>query len=97
MSGKVNIEGLDKADLVIALYARARAQGLGVFADAGCKGQLKRETIEEQFAAGHTYFDYVQGRVLKCSIKGPEMDTWLYNRDNGEGAAEGVVEALRGK
>ncbi len=97
MSGKVNIEGIDKADLVIALHARARAQGVGVFADAGCKGRLDRKKIEEQLAEGYTYFDYVEGRVLKCSIKGPEMDTWLYNRDNGEEAAEGVIEGLRGR
>lgn len=35
-----------------------------------------------------TYFDYVKGRVLKVDLSGDEVETWLYDRDNGEGAAE---------
>lgn len=97
----VNIEGIDKRDLLVALHGRAKALGLGEFADFAGKGQISREEVEEFFAhwekwgRGRMDLDYVKGRVVKCDIAGPEMKTWLYNRDNGEGAAEGVVAKLR--
>ena len=42
-----------------------------------------------------SYFDYLYGRVLKVWIKGDELDSRLYNRDNGEGAAERAINTLR--
>ena len=41
------------------------------------------------------HFDYVNGRPLKINIAGDEMETWLYNRDQGEGKAEKIVAELR--
>lgn len=37
------------------------------------------------------YFDYLKGRVMKIRIEGDEIDTRLYNRDNGVGAAEAAI------
>lgn len=34
------------------------------------------------------YFDYLKGRVMKVEIHGDTLDPRLYDRDNGEGAAE---------
>lgn len=41
------------------------------------------------------YFDYYHGHVIKCDIGRDEMETWLYDRDNGPGAAEAVVVGVR--
>ena len=43
------------------------------------------------------YFDYVKGRVMKVDLSGDEFSPRLYDRDNGQGAAEGVINALRAK
>ena len=41
------------------------------------------------------YFDYVQGRVMKVDLSGDSFNPWLYDRDNGEGAAKRIVDTLR--
>ena len=33
------------------------------------------------------YFDYLNGRVMKIDLSEDMLDPWLYDRDNGEGAA----------
>jgi hypothetical protein len=41
------------------------------------------------------YIDRFNGRVFKSNISGPTLQTGLYNRDNGNGAAERIVEEIR--
>lgn len=41
-----------------------------------------------------TYFDYLNGKVLKVDLSTDELDTFLYNRDNGPDAAEKALEPL---
>jgi hypothetical protein len=41
------------------------------------------------------YIDRFNGRVFKSDISGNTFDTGLYNRDNGNGAAERIVKFLR--
>jgi hypothetical protein len=40
-------------------------------------------------------FDYLQGRVLKINLSGTILNTWLYNRDNGDNAAETVISQCK--
>jgi len=89
----MDISGLDKAELLVALFNGAHQQGLGKLQDDS--GGL---TIDEaKVGLGNTsYFDYVKGRVLKVDLSSDKMRTDLYNRDNGPGAAEAVVDAVRG-
>lgn len=47
-----------------------------------------------QLLSETTYFDYLNGRVLKINLSGDELDTYLYNRDNGPDAAENALEPL---
>ena len=43
-----------------------------------------------------TYFDYLYGRVLKVDLKGDDgFEEWLYDRDNGEGAAQQSLDDYR--
>jgi hypothetical protein len=96
---KVNIKGLDKAELLQALHARSKALGMGALHDRGnltvdqCREIINHRTDEEI----GLYFDYLNGRVLKVDLEGDELDTRLYDRDVGEGAGEQVVNNLRNR
>ncbi len=92
---KVSIDGLDKGDVLAALYDASHPQGLGIihFDPAPMTREQAREIIER--FAGELYFDYVGGRVLKVDLQGDEFDPWGYDRDNGKGSAAAVIAALR--
>lgn len=105
---KVSIAGLDKAELFAALYNHAKPMGMGFLQYD--PEPLTKEAAQKLMEAGDDssrmfpgivrsrslYFDYVKGRPMKISLEGDEMDTYLYNRDQGDGAAEKVVAKLRG-
>jgi len=88
----VSIKGLSKAAVLAALYNAAKPQGLG-FLHYDATAMTVREA-EELLKKGN-YFDYLKGRVMKIKIDGDELDSWLYDRDNGQGAAEKAIAALR--
>lgn len=46
---------------------------------------------KEILDSGITYFDYLKGRVMKVDLCGNEFDPWLYDRDNGRGAAARAI------
>lgn len=84
----LDISGLDKVDVLLALYESARPQGMGFmhFRDEPMPRGEAKALLERQ-----SYFDYLHGRVMKVNLKGDVLKTALYDRDNGEGAA---LEAL---
>lgn len=88
----MDISGLDKAEVLAALYNGSRQQGLGVLHTRGATGMTVDEAREELKAAD--YFDYLHGRVMKISLHGNDLRTGLYNRDNGQDAAERIIETL---
>lgn len=91
----VNIEGLNKADVLRALYDNAKTQGLGFLHYDSA--QMSTEEAERLLGAG-TYFDYVKGRVMKVDLSSDvEFEEWLYDRDNGQGAAQRVIDGLRNR
>ncbi len=90
----VNIEGLDKAEVLMVLFNSAKPQGSSFLNYT--RGPLSRRhallLLERD-----TYFDYVMGRVMKVDLKSDvEFDSGLYNRDNGDRAAERAISFLRG-
>lgn len=91
---QISIQGLDKAEVFKALYDNASPQGLGFlhFIPGNLNIEEAREAVKEQ-----TRFDYYRGRVMKVDISGDELETWLYDRDNGEGAAERALSSLQPK
>jgi len=88
----VSIKGVDKVKLVKALYNRARPQGMG-WMHATIE-PLTMEVLEDMAKA--PWLDYVFGRVMKLSVAEDTMRVDLYNRDNGPGAAEGVLAMVKG-
>lgn len=99
MEDTINIEGLDKAEVLAALYNASKQQGMGFTHKRGALPMTKEEAAQELAAAqqpnGAAYFDYLHGRVMKVRLVGDQLDPWLYDRDNGQGAAERAINTLR--
>jgi len=92
-----NIKGLNKAKLLSALYNASKPLGMG-FMNPASKTEMTEEQAENELKKNSSmYFDYLNGRVMKISLKDDTLDTWGYNRDNGAGSAEKVVDALKNK
>ena len=110
----VDIRGLDKAELLAALYNHASPAGRGM---ARARMPHEKMTVEEArelltkgddvtrdlgiaawlHSDDELYFDYVHGRPLKVALGGDELDTRLYDRDQGAGEGERVVAELRAR
>ncbi len=88
---KISLIGLDKAEVLATLYNASKPQGLG-FLHYDSKPMTSKEA--RILLKKTTYFDYVQGRVMKVDLLGDTFDPWLYNRDNGQGAAEKAIATI---
>lgn len=90
----INIKGIDKAELLVELYNRSRQQGFGMLQRArNLTVEDAREMLKES-----TYFDYLYGKVMKVDLSNDEeLNEFLYDRDNGQGAAQAVVDEIRKK
>jgi hypothetical protein len=95
----ISIAGLEKAAVLRALFNASHQQGMGFMDPRGARqiGDAEaRSIIDARIAArAGLYFDYLYGRVLKVRIDGDEIETRLYDRDNGEGAAERAIATLK--
>ena len=88
----MDIAGLDKAELLRRLYNHAKPMGMGMLhADSA---EMTREEAAGLLLHG-SYFDYVKGRPLKVKLMGEDLSTGLYNRDQGDGAAERIIQGMR--
>lgn len=90
----IDISDLDKAAVIAALYNASRAQGLGFLA-GNASGDMTVDQARVFIDDGQTYFEYLQGRVMKVDISGDALSAGEYDLDNGEGAAQVVIRALR--
>lgn len=88
---KIDISKKDKAEVLAALYNASHPLGLGMlhFDPTPMTTEEARELLSRT-----TYFDYLKGRVMKVDLSGEELETWLYDRDNGEGAAAKALSKI---
>ena len=96
---QIDITGLDKAEVLLALYNHSKPLGLGWLQELG---KTKEYTIDDarrdlEESSPDFYFDYLYGRVMKVDLSKDTFDGWLYDRDNGEGKAQKVIDELRKK
>ena len=87
----IDISGLDKADLLIALYNGSKQQGMGFLHEPTPLTKYEANDLLRQTS----YFDYLRGRVMKVDLAGDTLDPWGYDRDLGEGAAARIVDNVR--
>ena len=89
----ISIAGIDKAEVLAALYNASRRQGMGFMHARGATGMSVEEARE--LLAKTTYFDYLHGRGMKIDLTSDLLEDWLYDRDNGQGAAARALAPLR--
>jgi hypothetical protein len=87
----INISGASKPAILAALYNASRAQGMGFLS---FKAEPMTEAQAAKLLKKSTYFDYLQGRVMKIELGGDKLGTLGYDRDNGEGAAHRAIQHL---
>lgn len=88
----VSTKGLDKAEVLCALYNASKVQGMG-FLQATGKPMMVSEAAK--ILETITDFDYLYGKVMKIDLRSDEgFEEWLYDRDNGPGAAQKVIDRL---
>lgn len=93
MENFIKYNGLSKAEVLMVLYNASKPMGLGMFIATPNKMTLKQA---EMLLKTDTYFDYIQGRVMKLDLSNDEgFDPWLYDRDNGSSAASRALDAYR--
>jgi len=105
-SPMINIEGLNKADVLAVLYNTSRPLGMG-FIQAGTVSPLDmtREWAQKELDArgitrDHQFplsFDYLYGRPLKVDLSSDiEFDERYFDSDNsGHGTAAEAIAHLR--
>lgn len=99
----IDIRGLDKAEVLLALYHAAFTPGSRA---AEVAAQAPTVTIDHcrshlaelgRLGGGSLYIDYFAGRVIKVDLSGDEIDPWLFDRDNGGDACKDAIEGLRSR
>lgn len=88
----ISLVGLNKASVLAVLYNASKPQGMGFMHYD--PAPMEHEKAERLLEMG-TYFDYLKGRVMKVDLSSDELDPRGYDRDNGQGTAERVIQALR--
>lgn len=99
----VDIRGIDKVDLLRALWKRSRWGGVYCFMDMSrkcydemCGGWPPHVFNEEGAATAVTqYIDRYSNRTVKVDISGDTVDTREFDQQWGDGAAAAVVSTFR--
>lgn len=88
----IKYDGLTKEQVLAGLYNASKPQGMG-FLHYDPKNMTTEEAKE--LLEKTQYFDYLKGRVMKLNLsKEGEFSESGYDRDNGQGAAQKVINAL---
>jgi hypothetical protein len=93
MSDTVNIKGLDKTELLVRLWCESKV--LSVFGFGPMIPYQKLYKDAEAALAKKKRIDYFNGVPIKTDLDEDEVDPWLYDRDNEEGAFARVVQTMR--
>ena len=91
----VDISGLSKAQVLMALFNASAPQGMGML-QASRGPQVMDLQTAEQIIKDYLSFDYLYGRPLKLDLSGSSFDPWGFDRDNGgDGTAQKIIDQLR--
>jgi hypothetical protein len=101
----IDIKGIDRAELLAALYNGTRPVGLGRLSAGALEPMTAKqarqelEDAERSIDGTHITFDYVRGRPIKVDFAGDTLlRPDLYDRDaGGPGTCERIVAELRAK
>ena len=89
----VDCEGVDRVTLLQELWRNSSTASFFSFAPISAPSEPPHEEFK-QSATG--YVDYFAGRVIKTDFSEfPNLDPWGYDRDNGVGAMQKIVDKLK--
>jgi hypothetical protein len=91
---EIDISKCNKAEVLAALYNAARPVGLGLIHYTPEDMTIETAELELKARADDPYFDYLNGRVMKVDLSKAVLNTRLYDRDNGRGAAHKAIVHL---
>ena len=86
---EISLEGMDKAEVLAKLYNASKPQGMGTlhFTAEDMTTADAQRLLDTDYKE-YKYVDYLKGRVMKIDLGRDTLDTRLYDRDVGEGAAK---------
>lgn len=88
MTDTLDIAGINKADLLLELFVRARHK-------SGVRREMTQDEANALIADRENgvdfLFGYHAGRMLKVDLGGDRLDITEYAQENGEGKAEEAV------
>ena len=93
----IDIMGLDKAEVLSALFNASQQQGMSLL-DASGQADMDvadARKILDSITDPNVYFDCLRGRVMKVDLSSDTLSPVLFDRDNGQGAAAAAIEELR--
>jgi|GEM_PF-2228415 len=91
---KIIVEEKLKPKILAALYNNSKPLGMGIM---HFDPTLMVEKEAERILKSQTYFDYLKGRVMKLDFATNQIDTCLYDRDNGDGSCERIINGIINK
>lgn len=91
---KVDITGLDKRVLLRKLWESSKSAPFFAMSNIP-PHPLSESEIDKVFEMEEPYADYLSGRVIKTRFTTDLLDPWGYDRDNGSGAMQKVVDSMR--
>ena len=106
----ISIKGLDKADVLAALFNGTQVLGMGFLQAGRGPSVMTKADAEKVINSGQQdnmppagaltnrrelYYDYLYGRPLKVDITEDTFEERLYDRDAGHGQARRVINTLR--
>lgn len=81
---------MNKAIVLMVLYNASKSQGNSFLGGDGSPMNVEEAT---ERLKSQTDFDYLNGKVMKIDLKHDILETWLYDRDNGDGAALKAIQS----
>ena len=90
----IDISKLDKAEVLAALFNASKQQGMGFLDKSGASAMSIEDARKLTSDGDDQYYDYLRGRVMKVDLSKDQLQTGLYDRDNGEGAAAKALAPL---
>ncbi len=92
---KIDITGLDKAEVLLALYNASDYLGRGYL---GAVEKFDLEDARREYeASNNKYFDYLHGKAIKADLSGDEFDDFKFDNYFGKGAAQRAIDGLRNR
>ena len=98
MNRQIDITGLDKAELLTALWYGARNL-IVIFSYATGRVEFldMRQNAVEFLSRRNNYIDYYNGRSIKTDFSRDLVDPYFYDRESGQGEFARIVAILRNR